>query len=184
MTFIIGLCGPNRVGKTTTAREMARLLNRDEDVACVDAVANPLYESLSAMLGCDESWIKRYKDSPVPQDHDVPSLRGKIMRDALKRLGTEFGRDVFGPNIWADLALGRAHASWAYYTIFDDIRFENEANICDFVIELKRTGIDYGRDHASSFRLPDAMIDAIVDMDGLAPTQVAARSLIAAGFVS
>lgn len=170
MTYIIGLAGPDRVGKTTTARALCSLLGNQ---ARVMAFADEIYSMASAILRVGVSEIKRMKDVVLDATNaPLPELVGRTYRDFLKMLGTEFGRNMLGPDVWVNLAMRSIPLHKPPYAIFDDVRFPNEASRCHLVIELSRDGVDYTRNHASSHPLPRELVHMVYHLDQ-SPQEVA-----------
>jgi hypothetical protein len=65
---------------------------------------------------------------PELKERPLLAIGGKTPRFLMQTLGTEWGRECIGENIWVDLALARARKELAYQSVvFDDVRFPNEA---------------------------------------------------------
>jgi len=123
MIDVLLLSGKQGVGKSTTARavvKQAKLLGYSH---CHQIkFADPLYELQDVVL-----------------DHfEILSGLPRVKKDGLllQLLGTDWGRTVFGPNIWVDLAHRKIDKLWEQVlsaekpmkllVIIDDCRFENE----------------------------------------------------------
>ena len=106
-----------------------------------DKFARPLYDMLSVMYEnrYDFNYIDSHKNEIMPHTNCT-------WRTALQKLGTEFGRDVLGSDIWARLAVDRVvnEGSASGYLlkldgsyvvnpskffIFSDCRFKNELQV-------------------------------------------------------
>lgn len=90
---------------------------------------------------------------------------GKSARHMMQTLGTEWGRQRLGQNIWVDVALRRC--STLRRAVVTDVRFDNEAqairNNGGYVIEIIREGQPSGADaHASEMGVSPDLIDARV----------------------
>ena len=153
---IIALAGPMGVGKSTTAY----LLAAKTPGAVVMSFATPLRAMLSSLLisrgmsaGEVYDWVHLTERKNVP----CPALNGKTVRHALQTLGTEWGRDLIDPYIWADTAVQRALSGPGELVIFDDARFDTELERVTAaggtVYELHRAGIEYPAGHASEGQL-------------------------------
>lgn len=135
-TNVIILAGYARSGKDTIADYIIEKY-KNEDWFYKDKFAQPLYDMLSVMYkGCGDEinyeYINQHKTDLMPY------VWNKTWRDGLKELGTEFGRDCFGKDIWVNLALARSlkinrdSRSVDYLipnkgVVFSDCRFTNEA---------------------------------------------------------
>lgn len=74
-------------------------------------------------------------------------LCGKTVRHAMQTLGTEWGRQLIGPDIWiraAQAEYERVRLAGVPGVTCDDVRFDNEAELVQklggIVIELERPG--------------------------------------------
>lgn len=148
-------------GKTTAADYVAAGFFGCRPVHRI-SFAHPIRKMLRA-LGLSEWDLKFGKNIP----HSL--LGGKTPREAMQTLGTEWGRALVSPDIWAD-ALQIEIIAWrverpAGVVIIDDCRFENEARLVHDlggrVIAIARPGLG-PMDHASERGLPADMIDATV----------------------
>ncbi len=150
-TNIIGLSGPATVGKSTVAKRLRGIFGGE-----IQSFASNIRTALYVM-GLEVNY----------EDKEAPIYKDKSTRDLMKSLGTEWGRDSVGPNIWVDLLMERIDRSGSNVAIIDDVRFPNEAqairNRGGIVIELSRDGIGYTGDHATELGLDDSMVDAKVD---------------------
>jgi hypothetical protein len=137
----IALFAPIRTGKTTIARALIA------NGYFVVSFAEPVKRMLMA-LGLPEHDVRVDKTKPQA------ILGGKTCRDALTTLGTGWGRDMIGPDIWARAA---QHAIQQFgtrgFVVVDDLRYENEQAILeeeDFTfVKLVRDKEDAGVDHSS-----------------------------------
>lgn len=118
--MLVALTGKAGCGKSTladyleTRHHFARL-----------RFATPLKAMLKAFGLTDEHIEGRLKQVPTPL------LCGKTPRDAMITLGTEWGRDLIGPNLWTDawqrdfdLLKGAGRD-----VVTEDLRFENECGV-------------------------------------------------------
>ncbi|WP_346829413.1 deoxynucleotide monophosphate kinase [Pseudomonas abietaniphila] len=128
--LLIGLTGPARTGKSTTAHHLAL----EHGFECY-AFADPLRDALMAIFQLSpEDFEGAAKEEPI-------AWLGRSPRQLMQLLGTEWGRHMISANLWVDLAEQHldalANASWPSPSfVISDLRFENEA---DFV--RKRGGV-------------------------------------------
>ena len=128
--ILIGLTGPARTGKSTTAYHLTL-----EHGFASYAFADPLRDALMAIFGLSpEDFEGTAKEKPI-------AWLGRSPRQLMQLLGTEWGRHMISANLWVDLAEQHfdalADASWpAPHYVISDVRFENEA---DFI--RKRGGV-------------------------------------------
>ena len=118
---VLGLVGATGSGKTTLAR---RLVERHGFVNI--HMGRPLKDMLIA-LGLTEQDIA---GTPEQRNRPQPLLGGKSARYALSTLGTERGRNMITPNLWANAVKARVErqlqdASCAPIVI-DDLRFPSD----------------------------------------------------------
>lgn len=153
MAKIIGLAGPGKVGKSTTANALSR------ELAAVDsslkiiryAFASPIYTIASTLTGLSVSDLKNEKTKEVPwtaENAPMPCLIGWHPRKFLQIIGTECFRDNVSQNFWVEATL--QYVKNFDIAIIEDARFDNEFELCDLVIELERDGVEYAKNHPSA----------------------------------
>jgi uncharacterized protein YerC len=150
-TSIIGLSGPAGVGKTYLARKLAKIGGGDHV-----SFSSSIKLGLFVMgLGGNE------------EDKRAEVYNGHTGRDLMRGLGTEWGRNMVGKNVWVDLLFQSLERSDSHLTIIDDVRFNNEAQAIKsesgIVVKLIRDGIDYSYDHETEMGLEISDIDEIID---------------------
>lgn len=118
--YIIGLSGPMRAGKSTTAQVLQRALANHGIDSTIIPMAKPL-KTIATELGWD-------------------GQKDKKGRRLLQLLGTQVCRECISQDYWTKKFLELAHKSGTPVVICDDIRFDDEAEICDKVIRV--TGRD------------------------------------------
>lgn len=119
-------------------------------------------------LGCTEDQV--YGDSKeVPN----PLLCGKTTRHAMQTLGTEWGRELIGQDIWVNAAEYeiQRHLSDGHNVVCDDIRFPNERAMLDRLAgtmvlvrrELVESGVD---EHPSERHWRTMQHEAVIQNEG------------------
>jgi hypothetical protein len=116
---LVGISGKAGSGKSTAAQVL------------IDAgwtrvkMAGPFKDMLRA-IGLTDAHIEGDLKE-VPCD----LLQGQTPRHAMITLGTEWGRDIIGANLWIDLAARRIKGALdaGCSVVVDDIRFDNEADV-------------------------------------------------------
>jgi hypothetical protein len=166
--LLIGLTGPARTGKTTTAHH----LTLDYGFECY-AFADPLRDALSAIFHLSpENFEGSAKEEPI-------AWLGRSPRQLMQLLGTEWGRHMISANLWIDLAEqrldGLADASWpAPHFVISDVRFENEADFIrkrgGVIVHLQRFDAPKVNPHASEAGVSLHKNDLVLVNDGDLPS--------------
>jgi len=182
----IGLTGPADAGKDTVFDRM-RELGGDRFVRF--SVADPLKESIAALLGVSLAHLERMKRDPQASivlsarvnEQGVTKRLGEplyrvtdlSMRRFMQRYGTEAHRGVFGEDFW--LNHWETEAAWMRWhhdrddvvIVNTSVRFENEARkIRDLggqVWHVEGRPDANAAGHESENRLPDELIDHVID---------------------
>lgn len=195
--LVIGLTGPGGCGKSTVARALVAALPG----AKIVHTATPMKAALGAILaagGLTPPQVERRLDGDLKR---VPCaiLGGRTPTHAMQTLGTEWGRDLIHPDLWADLwrvqaeqALARGRA-----VINDSVRFGNEAAairaLGGLVVRLTDRAGDLAATHSSedgtpadlfvsNAGTPEATAGAI--LDAIAGRQIEAANRGAGGIWS
>lgn len=172
----IGLHGPPNVGKDTASRLLKQSFEMRYQGATyahsvlVESFARPVYERLAILTGLSVTQLQdRDTKEKVwdEQDAPFPTLVGHSPRSLLQLDGTEHARDQIHPDVWTDHLFFRLkrfiEAEQLTVVIVSDVRFSNEAERLDYVIELLRDGEEYPEErHRSDLRLPDWLINRTV----------------------
>jgi hypothetical protein len=111
---IVAFIGPKESGKTEAAKALLGLKFQ------IVSFASPIRKMLAA-LGVPREHLAPDADKNVPID----VLCGKTFREAAQTLGTEWGRDMIGNDIWVRSAMAQLMDGKLY--VFDDMRMVNEA---------------------------------------------------------
>jgi hypothetical protein len=99
-------------------------------------MADGLKAMLRALLhyrGVEDDLIERYIEGDLKEE-PCPALNGQTMRHAMQTLGTEWGRRLMHPNLWADATQDRITycLSQNKPVVCADIRFPNEVEAIHF----------------------------------------------------
>jgi hypothetical protein len=162
MVFVVGLAGPGRVGKSTTAKALVKMFNINHyDIKAINtAFAKPLYDVASLLTGLPIDTLKDevYKETPwTIENSPIPTLNGWTPRKFLQIIGTECFRQNVSESFWVEATLKQISN---YDVAFvEDARFENEFTFCDMVIELERDGVEYAMNHPSAMPPPEKCVD-------------------------
>lgn len=107
--------------------------------------AAPIKQAMK-LFGLDE-----YDLSPDRKELPHATLCGRSPRYAMQRLGTEFGRDMMGPDFW--IRVWEATRPRSVPVVIDDLRFLNEAahlrSLGATIIRIIRPGADSTDTHVS-----------------------------------
>ena len=88
---IIGLTGPAGCGKST----VADILTMDDGFGFIEeSFARPLREFVASVCCWPFADVERTKEEPTPR------MCGRSPREVMQLMGTEFGRNMIGPDIW------------------------------------------------------------------------------------
>lgn len=115
---LIGLTGKARSGKDTVAKILWTNLGFTRL-----AFADPVKLAAQKMFGLTEqqTWSDELKEVVIPHWNMTP-------RQMFQRLGTEAGRDVFGPDLWIKrLAISYSLLCHTDDIVISDVRFDEEA---------------------------------------------------------
>lgn len=158
LPFVIGITGPARAGKDTTANFI---------VAAVGGYVYSMAMPMKAMLKCigvnfDDPYWEDHKEQPI-------AALGVSPRLLLQTLGTEWGRQRVNPDLWVLLAKQRL-LQYGRGMVVPDIRFENEAawvrNVGGLIIHLTRKNATPVRPHSSEAGVERAPEDKLLSNDG------------------
>jgi hypothetical protein len=162
MVKLIGLTGPKGCGKSEVAYNLHLELYNNGRMPSLMSFARPIKEMMRALIG--DSY-----DKEEPSD----LLCGKTPRYALQTLGTEWGRMLIGEDVWVNKAMRLANSELKYsdVVIFDDIRFDNEAQAIrdagGVVFQIDRESCYGDLDcHSSEDGIDLELVDCIVDNSG------------------
>ena len=164
--MIIALTGPAGCGKST----IAHALERDHGFVRV-RFAGPLKDMLRALGLTAEQVDGEEKETPLSL------LCGRTPRQAMQTLGTEWGRNCIGADVWVNAAMRTVDQLLAAHrdVVIDDLRFDNEARALAgrraHIVQLHRAGATADPSHASEAGIANTWISRYVYND-LAPSIV------------
>lgn len=125
----IGLVGNFGVGKSTFAKHIHKTLGY-----AIESFAAPLYAilwELNPIIGDAQEFYqilvsKTSLQMNISIEDAVDAVKRKYpeVRDWLKKLGTEIGRNIIGPEVWIDNHNNRTRN--IQNVVIPDVRFENE----------------------------------------------------------
>lgn len=115
--IIIGLAGPMRSGKSVVAERLADLYGFERE-----SFSKPLKDMLRAFGLTDDHLEGNLKNTPLAL------LGGKTPRHAMQTLGTEWGRELIHPDLWALHWKARTadHHAHGLSVVEEGTRFPNE----------------------------------------------------------
>lgn len=122
-TEIIGFCGLRRSGKDTAATSL--VWHGYQLLKFADCLKDML-RMLFRYTGAQDDVIERLIEGDL-KETPVPVLNMKTTRWAMQTLGTEWGRDLIGQNLWADATIARARKYPR--VVISDVRFPNEVAV-------------------------------------------------------
>ena len=163
MRHIIGLTGPIGSGKTS----VANILCQDFGFVRV-RFAGPL-KNMMTTLGLTLAEIEgELKEKPCAL------LCGKTPRHAMQTIGTEWGRNLIGEDLWVNAWRHQVNKMIETQPVVcDDVRFANEAkairDMGGLVVRVTRPGKERISSHPSeAFAFDvDAELNNVTTLDGL-----------------
>lgn len=145
MNKLIGITGLAGSGKTTASQTLC------ENGYCRESMAKILKDMLT-VLGMDYEQL--YGNAK-----ELPStiLCGQTPRWAMRSLGTEWGRNLIGENIWVNAMEMKLRLYWIANPyakfVIDDIRFPNEVEMVKRLggelWAIFRPGLNFDTSHVS-----------------------------------
>jgi len=141
---LIALTGYAGSGKSTVARHLV-----EAHGFTLVKFAGPL----KAMMRCLGLGDREIEGDLKEQSH--PVLCGKSPRHAMQTLGTEWGRETIGSQLWVNVAVESTLAALdsGGSVVIDDCRFENECaavrGLSGEVVQITRPGVGRVNEHPS-----------------------------------
>lgn len=127
MAQLIGVVGPKNSGKTTVAALLSRRLSKDTRRMKMAAPIKSMVHQFLLHLGYSKPEVEEMIDGSE-KSKVIPICGGVTPRTLMQTLGTEWGRDQIGDDVWVSVQFSMAKRLLRndINVIFDDIRFENE----------------------------------------------------------
>ena len=159
---VVGLAGPKGVGKSTLAIDLA------DGKTALSSFAEPIRAMLKGVVPAE--YLTELKNEEVPH-------MGVTGRSMLQTLGTEWGRQIVDRDLWVNFARQRVFALRGLEgdeavdsIIFDDLRFENEANMVKELggelWRVSRRGYEPPKDsHSSESGVPEDLVDRVIELN-------------------
>ena len=145
---IIALFGEQGSGKTTVANAIASSPRLPNDKKWKRrSFAQPIRDMLSALM--PKHLLSPTEDKTAP----IKALKGKNIRYTMQTLGTEWGRNMIGENIWIDALIQWASDNNVKRVVIDDLRMNNEFEFLKkrgaMIVKLVRDLPSKSDEHAS-----------------------------------
>lgn len=152
----LGLCIYDREAKELPQR----ILYEHFEVSLIDAVVAELGDKLGEETLCDLYatfvTILRSRDFLTTERQDVLQISPRVF---CQLLGTDAGRAI-RQSLWVDVLRATARRTTADFLLVPDVRFKNEALVCDYVIGVSRPGVAPVAGHDSEKEIPALVLGA------------------------
>jgi len=175
MPLLLGIIGPKGSGKSSLARAIQSCLN-NPSMAHRMRFAGPIKRMVGQLLmeaGVEP--VDEFIDGSRKEEELAPfPVEGITSRSLMQTLGTEWGREVVGEDIWLGLTINKARKarSMGKIAMIDDVRFPNEVKAVRWhggsIIRVQRDGCSWdGADaHASEGAIASVIPEWFVDNNG------------------
>lgn len=164
--MIIGLSGYAQTGKDTVAEHLISKYNYKR-VAFADPIRKALY-TLDPLVEVGEFRAVHLSSAVDSMGWEETKRLSKETRRLLQVLGTEVGRNMFGPDFWVNQ--GMSNVSKFDNKVFTDVRFPNEYKAIKaregIIIRIVKPGTGAVNLHASETALDNFSFDATIVNDG------------------
>ncbi len=156
---VIGITGRRGSGKDTVANMLTK--QGYENIKFAGALKEMLRTYLR-YVGMNAFEIERHIEGP-DKEKPIPQLSGQNARRAMQTLGTEWGRNLMGPDMWVNSFLLRCNQFPR--VVCSDVRFPNEADMIHElggkIIRLTRPGLPQ-LDHPSENLIDELVVDYVI----------------------
>lgn len=160
--MIIGIAGKKDAGKSTVA---ARLEDHGFGRMSFAATLKRMVRVLLRGVGLSEAEIR---SAEIDKEAVIPAL-GVSYRHICQTLGTEWGRNMINPGLWLMCADRELATSPLEHVVFDDVRFDDEADLIrqhgGLIIHVIRQS-DQVDNHSSEAGIGLRETDAVVSNNG------------------
>jgi hypothetical protein len=177
--MIIGLTGYARHGKNTVAQYLVEK-HGFKQMAFADGVRE-MALAIDPLISCygygmaDSTFYTLMPNSYLSRVVETVgweiAKQNPEIRRLLQRIGTEGGREIFGPNCWIDLLQRKIQESVIQNIVISDCRFPNEADaikrLQGQVWRIHRPNFNSGvsREHPSEASIDEIHVDTIIKND-------------------
>lgn len=173
--FYVGICGKARSGKDTFATMLSmEIENLDSscDTYCA-SLATPIKNMIDVML--EGAGLSLFC---IGKEDEIPEL-GVSPRQLYQTLGTNWGRGFVSPDLWIKLLVSSCEslAKRPAIIIVPDIRFDNEAEWVDLMLQINRKDCEEVAAHESENGIsPELVTHFISNNDSLQALHKKARA--------
>ena len=174
---IIGFTGKAGAGKDTAAKMLVGSWESfgPDKHAVVTKFATPIHYIINYLYGTFDEFQPEVDFETAKRTGVKMPGSDRTVREAMQTLGTEWGRQIMGPDYWINLwklnveKVGAAYKDADLLVIVSDVRFQNEVNVIHklggYVVRIDR---DYNEGvglHASE-QIDGLLVDHILDNTG------------------
>jgi len=148
---ILGITGRAKSGKDVASAELIK--GGWKRVKMADPLKDML-RCFYKLAGLDEKTIERKIEGDLKEE-PCEILCGKTPRFAMQTLGTEWGREIIGNDVWANIGANKAQQELknGFNVVVDDVRFDNEAaalrELGGTICQVNREGSGIKGNHSS-----------------------------------
>lgn len=159
--YTIGFAGPAGAGKDAAANRMGSMLAvHQPDKLTTSVYRLPMAGVMKEMVGIIIDSVGYVNGELLLEDRGfkekpLEALGGVTPRKMMQTLGTEWGRKLIDEDLWVNVAkqriarIGNSSPVDLVYVLITDIRFNNEAPLCDAILRVNRDDVSDVPKHAS-----------------------------------
>lgn len=164
--MIIGLSGYAQTGKDTVSEHLVSNYGY-ERVAFADPIRKALY-TLNPLVEVSEFNSVHLANAVDGMGWEETKRLSMETRRLLQVLGTEVGRELFGPDFWVNQGM---HGVGKFdKKVFTDVRYPNEYKAIKarsgILIRIVKPGVEAVNAHSSETALDNHLFDATIVNDG------------------
>jgi hypothetical protein len=179
--IIIGLAGRKGAGKSSAARHLVR-----SGFGCLSFAAVIRAMLVPLLMGFGYLTYEIEKLANEDKEKKIEPL-GKSFRELMQLLGTEWGRNLIHKDLWTMAARCQIDRLSNRNIVFDDVRFDNEAELIrslgGLIIHINRGMEDQADDHASESGIEGLPGDMYINNDNTLDYFLVEISLVVAGLL-